>query len=123
MVANPEPLVVPLPAESEAVPLVIAKLTTTFALGTPRSSASTVSATASVAPCPTQRVGVTATRSSAVEVPSTVACCDCGGEYDNGASAIVIVLCPVAAGITQLDDSPASFLSPEQEEAPLHAES
>src|ERR1039458_1772402 len=122
MVANPEPLVVPLPAESEAVPLVIAKLTATFDLGTPRSSASTVSGTAIVAPCPTQRVGVTATRSSAEEVPTTVACRDCGGEYDAGARAIVIVLCPVAVGVTQLEDCPASSLSTEQEEAPLHAE-
>src|SRR5271157_4998334 len=92
MVANPEPLVVALPAESAAVPLVSAKLIATFALGTPRSNASTVSGTASVAPCATQRVGATATRSSADEVPTTVACCDCGGEYDAGARAIVIVL-------------------------------
>src|SRR5258705_11077473 len=106
MVANPVPLVVALPAESEAVPLVMAKLTTRFAFGTPRLSASTVSGTATVAPCPTQRVGVTATRSSADEVPTTVACSDCGGEYDAGARAIVIVLRPVAVGVTQLEDSP-----------------
>src|SRR6266849_79100 len=122
MVANPKALVVPLPDESEAVPLVTAKLITTFALGTPRSSASTVTGTASVAPCPTQRVGVTATRSSADEVPTTVACCDCGGEYEAGARAIVIVLCPVAVGVTQLEDSPASSLSTEHEDAPLHSE-
>jgi hypothetical protein len=122
MVANPALLVVPLPAESEAVPRVIAKLTVTFAIGTPRLSASTVSGTAMVAPWPTQRVGVTAAKSSAVDVPTTVACCDCGGEYDAGAKAIVIVLGPVAVGVTQLEDSPASSLNPEQDEAPLHAE-
>src|SRR5260221_4202964 len=122
MVANPEALVIALPAESEAVPLVTAKLTATFAFGTPKLSTSTVSGTASVAPCPTQRVGVTATRSSVDEVPTTVACCTCGGEYDAGARAIVIVLCPVAAGVTQLEDSPASSLNTEQEEAPPHAE-
>src|SRR5208337_4094227 len=122
MVANPEPLVVALPVESEAVPLVSVKLTVTLAFGTPRSNASTVSGTASVAPCPTQRVGATATRSSADEVPTTVACCDCGGEYDAGARAIVIVVCPVTVGVTQLEDSPASSLSTEQEEAPPHVE-
>jgi hypothetical protein len=121
MAANPEALVIPLLAESEAVPLVIAKLTVTFAFGTPRLSASTVRVTASVAPCPTQRVGATATRSSAEEVPTTVACCVCG-EYEAGARAIVIVLCPVAVGVAQLEDSPASSLSTEQEDAPLHAE-
>src|SRR5258708_32428854 len=108
MVANPEALVIALPAESEAVPLVTAKLTATFAFGTPKLSTSTVSGTASVAPCPTQRVGITATRSSVDEVPTTVACCDCGGEYDAGAGAIVIVLCPVAAGGTQHESSPPS---------------
>src|ERR1700675_3497980 len=118
MVANPEALVVPLLAESEAAPLVMAKLTVTLAFGTPRLSASTVSGTASVAPCPTQRVGVTATRSSVDEVPTTVACCDCGGLYEAGARAIVIVLCPVAVGVTQLEDSPASSLRTEQEETP-----
>src|SRR5271157_2912032 len=122
MVANPEPSVVPPPAESEVVPFMIAKLTATFALGTPRSRASTVRGTAIVAPCPTQRVGVTATRSSVDEVPTTVACCVCGGEYDAGARAIVIVLCPLAVGVTQLEDSPTSSLSTEQEEAALHAE-
>ena len=122
MVANPELLVVALAAESEAVPWVIAKLTATFALGTPRLSASTVSGTAMVAPWPIQRVGVTAARSSVDDVPTTVACCDCGGEYDAGARAIVIVLGPVAVGVTKLEDSPASSLSTEQEEAPLHAE-
>src|SRR5258708_15619204 len=122
MVANPEALVIALPAESEAVPLVTAKLTATFAFGTPKLSTSTVSGTASVAPCPTQRVGITATRSSVDEVPTTVACCDCGGEYDAGARAIVIVLCPVAAGVTQLENSPSSSLHTEQEEAPPHAE-
>src|ERR1700737_2470181 len=122
MVANPEALGVALPSESEATPLVVGKLTITFGFGTPRLSASTVSGTASVAPCPTQRVGVTATRSSADEVPTTVACCDCGGEYEAGAKAIVIVLCPVAVGVTQLEDSPASSLSTEHEEPPLHAE-
>src|ERR1700737_323538 len=122
MVANPEALVVALPAESAAVPWVMAKLTPTFAFGAARLSASTVSGTASVAPCPTQRVGVTATRSSADEVPTTVACCDCGGLYEAGARAIVIVLCPVAMGVTQLEDSPASSLSTEHEEAPLHVE-
>src|SRR3981189_63942 len=122
MVANPEALVVPLPDESEAVPLMMAKLTTTFAFGTPTLSASTVSGTASVAPCPTQRVCVTATRSSVDEVPTTVACCDCGGVYEAGARAIVIVLCPVAVGVTQLEDSPAPSLSTAHEEAPPHAE-
>src|SRR6266851_4957599 len=122
MAANPEPLVVPLPAESEAAPLVILKLTATFAFGTPRFRASTVSGTAMVAPFPTQRVGVNATRSSVDEVPSTVACCVCGDEYDAGARAIVTVLGPVTAGVTQLEDSPASSPSTEQEEAPLHAE-
>ncbi len=122
MVANPELLVVALPAESEAVPLVIAKLTTTFAIGVPKSRASTVRGTASVEPCPTRRVGVTAARSSVVDVPTTVACCACGGEYDTGASAIVIVLGPVAVGVTKLEDSPASSLNTEQEDAPLHAE-
>src|SRR5258708_17308106 len=122
MVANPEALVVALPAESAAVPLVTAKLTATFAFGTPRLSTSAVSGTASVAPCPTQRVGVTATRSSVDEVPTTVACCDCGGEYDAGARAIVIVLCPVAAGVNPLEDSPPSSLNTEQEETPPHAQ-
>src|SRR5260370_34251263 len=122
MVASPEALVVPRPAESEAAPLVILKLTATFAFGAPRSSASTVSGTAMVAPCPTQRVGVNATRSSVDEVPSTVACCVCGDGYDAGASAIVTVLAPVTVGVTQLEDSPASSLSTEHEEAPLHAQ-
>src|SRR5208337_4311063 len=121
-VANPDPLVVALPAESEAVPRVIAKLTVTFAFGTPKSRASTVSGTASVAPCPTQRDGVTAARSSAVDVATTVACCVCGGEYTAGASLIVIVACPVAVGVTRLEDSPASSLSTEQAEAPPHTE-
>ena len=80
MLANPAPLVVALPAESEAVPRVMAKLTGTLANGMPRLSASTVSGTAMVAPCPTHCVGVTAARSSVVDVPTTVACCDCGGE-------------------------------------------
>jgi hypothetical protein len=88
-------------------------------LRTPRLSASTVRVTASVAPCPTQRVGATATRSSAEEVPTTVACCVCGGEYEAGARAIVIVLCPVAVGVTQLEDSPASSLSLSKK---MHAE-
>src|ERR1700687_1270858 len=122
MVANPEPLVVALPAESEAVPFVIAKLIVTFALGTPRPRASTVSGTAIVAPCPIQRVGASATRSSVDEVANTVACCVCGGEYDAGARAIVIVLCPVAVGVTQLEDSPASSLRTEPEDAPPHTE-
>src|ERR1035441_9217692 len=122
MAANPELLVVALLAESDAFPLVTAKLTATFACGTPKSRASTISGTASVAPCPIHRVGVSAARSSAVEVPTTVACCDCGGEYTAGASAIVIVLVPVAVGVTPLEDSPASSVSTEQEEAPLHAE-
>jgi hypothetical protein len=47
--------------------------------------------------------------------------CVCGGEYEAGARAIVIVLCPVAV-VTQLEDSAASSLSTEQEDAPLHAE-
>src|ERR1700682_1917506 len=55
-------------------------------------------------------------------MPATVACCDCGGEDEAGARAIVIVLCPVAVGVTQLEDSPASSLSTEHEEAPLHVE-
>src|SRR5258708_12093707 len=118
MVANHGALVVATPAESGAVPLVTAKLLATFAFGTPRLSASTVSGTARVAPCPTQRVGVTATRSSVDEVPTTVACCDCGGEYDAGARAIVIVLCPVAAGVTQLENSPPPPLTTEKEEPP-----
>src|ERR1700704_5436758 len=122
MVANPEASVVPLPDESEAVPFMTAKLTTTFAFGIPTLSASIVSGTAIVAPCPTQRVGVTATRSSVDEVPTTVARCDCGGEYEAGARAIVIVLCPIAVGVTQLEDSPASSLSTEHEEARLHVE-
>src|SRR5271166_1524363 len=122
MVANPEPFVIPPPAESEVVPLVTVKLTATFALGTPRSSAWTVSGTAIVAPCPTQRVGVMATRSRVDEVPTTVACCVCGGEYDPGASAIVIVLAPVAVGVTQLEDSPAASLSTKQKVAPPQTE-
>src|SRR5208282_5825871 len=122
MVASPEALVPALLAESEAVPLLTEKLTVTFALGTPRSSASTVSGTAIVAPCPTQRVGIRATRSSADDVPTNVACCVCGGEYEAGARAIVIVLCPVAVGVTKVDDSPASSLSTEQEKAPAHTE-
>src|SRR5271157_974999 len=122
MVANPEPFVIPPPAESEVVPLVTVKLTATFALGTPRSSAWTVSGTAIVAPCPTQRVGVMATRSRVDEVPTTVACCVCGGEYDAGARAIVIVLCPLAVGVTQLEDSPTLSLSTEHDDAALHAE-
>src|SRR5260370_19861253 len=122
MVANPELLVVALVAESDAVPFVTAKLTATFTLGTPKSSASTVSGTASVAPCPTHFVGVAAARSIAVEVPTSVACCDCGAGYDAGARAIVIVLVPIAVGVTPLEDSPASSVSTEQEEDPLHAE-
>src|SRR5208282_2249591 len=122
MVANPEALVVALADDSPAVPLVTTKLTATFACGTPRSSASTVSGTAIVAPCPTQLVGATAARSRVVEVATSVACCDCGGEYDAGARAIVIVLCPVAVGVTELEDSPASSVSTEQEEAPLQTE-
>jgi hypothetical protein len=57
-----------------------------------------------------------------VDVPTTVACCDCGGEYDAGARAIVIVLGPVTVGVTRLEDSPASSLSTEQEEPPPHVE-
>jgi len=68
-------------------------------------------------------VGATAAKSSVVDVPTTVACCDCGGEYDAGARATVIVLDPVTVGVTKLEDSPASSLRTEQEEAPLlHAE-
>jgi hypothetical protein len=48
--------------------------------------------------------------------------CGGGGEYQSGARAIVIVLCPVAVGVTQMEDSPASSLSTEQEDAPLQAE-
>ena len=79
-VANPDVLVVALPAESEAVPFVTKKLTAMFAMGLPRFRASTVSGTAIVAPSPIQRVGVMATKSMLVDVASTLACCICGGE-------------------------------------------
>src|SRR6266852_4489152 len=122
MVERPEPLVVPLLDESEAVPLVMLKLIATFAFGTPRLSVSTVSGTAIVAPCAIQRVGVSATRSSPDAVPTTVACCVWGGEYDSGARAMVMVLAPVTMGVTKLEASPASSVKTEQEEVPLHAE-
>src|SRR5271166_5168857 len=123
MVANPKLLVAALPAESEAVPLVTAKLTVTFAMGAPKLSATRVRGTAMVAPCPIHRVGDTAARSSVEDVPATVACCDCGGEYEAGARAIVIMLAPVVVGVARLEDSPASSLSTEQEVTPLHTES
>src|SRR5450755_3896445 len=122
MEASPAPLVIALLAESDAVPLVNLKLMVTFGFGTPRSSTSTVSGMAMVAPCPTQRAGVRTTKSRAEDVPTTVACCDCGGEYTAGARAVVIVLVPIAVGVTQLEASPAASLSAEHEEDPLHME-
>jgi hypothetical protein len=35
---------------------------------------------------------------------------------------MVMVLCPIAVGVTEVEDSPASSLSTEQEDAPLQAE-
>ena len=69
-----------LPMKAKPCPLVNLKLTVHSAAARRGRALRRSSGTAMVAPCPTQRVGVSAARSSAVEVPTTVACCVCGGE-------------------------------------------
>jgi hypothetical protein len=80
MAAYPELSLVALPAERVADPLATLKFTTTPACGTPWFSTRTVSGAFSVAPWPIHLAGATAPRSSAVAVPTTVACLDCGEE-------------------------------------------
>ena len=80
MLASPERFVVALGAEREAVPFVSLKLIVRFDLGMPRSKASTVRGIEMVAPCAIHLIGVTAARSSADDVATTVVCSDCGGE-------------------------------------------
>src|SRR5512143_609644 len=121
--AYPASLLAPVPAERPAAPFSTRNVISTFACGTPCLSTRTDSGTSSVAPYAIHFVGSTAARSSGVVVPTTVACLLCGGLYEAGASAAVMVLVPVAVGVTPVDAIPASSVSTEQLEAPAQVES
>src|SRR5882672_4980682 len=86
------------------------------------SSTRTVSGTSMVAPVAIHRVGWTAPKSRADAVPNMVACFDCGGEYEAGARVAVMVLVPMAVGVTWVDANPASSLKAEQFGAPPQTE-
>src|SRR5712671_5440211 len=114
--------VVPVPDDRLPMPLETLKFIATLFWGTPMFSTRTVSGTSIVAPWATHLVGAIAAKSSADAVPTRVACFDCGGVYEAGARVAVMLLVPVAMGVTLVEATPASSLNAEQFEAPPQTE-
>ena len=99
------------------------KFTVVPLCGLPLLMTRTVSGKANVAPCATNRDGVTTPISNADSVPSSDPETVFDGLYTPGASVAVMPATPAAVGVIAVDASPLSSVIVEQEVAPLQIES